>query len=52
MTEPPIETTLERLKQMKLTGMVRALQASQAATADQRMSADELVEALVYCRVG
>ena len=47
MTEPPIETTLERLKQMKLTGMVRALQASQAATADQRMSADELVEALV-----
>ena len=41
------ETILSKMKEMKLMGMARAFQASHTAAADQRLSADELVEMLV-----
>lgn len=41
------ETILSKMKEMKLMGMARAFQASHTSAADQRLTADELVEMLV-----
>ena len=46
------ETILSKMKEMKLMGMARAFQASHTAAADQRLSADELVELLVTALTG
>jgi DNA replication protein DnaC len=41
------ENILSMMKEMKLLGMARAFQASHTSLADQRLTADELVEVLV-----